>query len=206
MSASHYQNAVACWTGRYQPAHVGHMEILKLSLRTFHIPHLIVLATHFGWAGKGTYGIYAERNYAPEKNPLTIWERFTMMRLSLDGAGLHENVMVMVAPRPDWDWNLVSQFYPPQRVICLTRKDEFELAKAEAWKKLGEHIEFLDLTPIQPVLTTTEIRQRVRSGDDWKKYIIETVRNILPKSTVQNGCSIISFALESSNTRDSAIC
>lgn len=166
----------ACWTGRFQPAHLGHFEILKHSLKLLNLPHVCILTTYFGWDScDSEYSHMAKYNYSLSKNPFSVWERFTLLRLGLKELGLEKYVSIIVAPRHDWNWDIVSSFYPPSRLICLTNKDEFENSKAELWKSRGEKIKIINVKKISPVLTTTDIKRQVASGKSWKYF--------LPKST-----------------------
>nr|MDT0663353.1 hypothetical protein [Micromonospora sp. DSM 115978] len=164
----------AVWTGRFQPVHIGHLTVLRHSVATLAMPHVAVLTAHFGWTSPGDYGERAAQAYTANRNPFTMWERVTLMRLALAGAGLSHQVAVMAAPRHDLDWPAVAQFYPPQRIICLTAKDDFESAKASLWRSRGEQLHiFAELGPAD-VLTTTQIRARVAAGADWRQVIPES--------------------------------
>ena len=93
----------ALWTGRFQPPHNGHFEILKHSIKILEVPHVAVLSSYFGWESKGVYGAHAEVAYEKSRNPLSTWERFWLMRLGLQSLDLLEQVSVIVAPRHDLD-------------------------------------------------------------------------------------------------------
>ncbi|MGC4857153.1 hypothetical protein ACLQ24_28230 [Micromonospora sp. DT4] len=135
------------------------------------LPHVAVLTTHFGWRTHGEYGDLATAAYHPSRNPLTVWERFTLLGLALTADEFAGRVALLIAPRHDLDWPTVAQLYPPRRLICLTAKDRFEAAKASVWQARGEAVHiFDDLGPTE-VLTTTAIRARVAAGADWKTFI-----------------------------------
>lgn len=160
----------AVWTGRFQPPHTGHFHILRHSIEHLQMPHAAVLTAHFGWESEGAYGRHSREAYHPHRNPFTPWERATLMRLGLEEYGLQDQVTVSVAPRHDIGWDLVTGFYPPDRIICLTEKDDFERVKADLWRARGERVHvFRDVGA--DVLTTTEIRRRVASGEDWRNYV-----------------------------------
>ncbi|MFG1779955.1 hypothetical protein ACGFIG_26435 [Micromonospora sp. NPDC049048] len=160
----------AVWTGRFQPPHVGHLAVLRHSLAALPLPHVVVLTTHFGWRSTDEYGGLAAEAYDPARNPLTIWERFALMRLLLAGEGLSEQVALLLAPRHDLDWPSVAQIYPPRRLICLTAKDQFEAAKKALWRSRGERVRVFDDLATD-VLTTTAIRAKVAAGTDWRRFI-----------------------------------
>jgi len=165
----------ACWTGRFQPTHIGHLEILKHSLKVLELPHVCILTTYFGWSScDGEYAHHAKVNYFSYKNPFSVWERFTLLNLGIKELKLENKVSIIVAPRHDWNWDIVSTFYPPSRLICLTNKDEFEYSKAKIWKSRGEEVKIIDVSKISPLLTTTEIKKKVASGRCWKKFMPES--------------------------------
>ncbi|MFF0824166.1 hypothetical protein ACFYUR_27645 [Micromonospora haikouensis] len=171
MSAELAQQVHAVWSGRFQPLHVGHLAVLRHSLTVLPLPHVAVLTTYFGWRAEGDYGAAADDAYAPARNPLTVWERFSLMRLALAGEGMADRVALIVAPRHDLDWPTVAQFYPPRRVICLTAKDAFEAAKETVWRSRGERVHvFAELGPHE-VLTTSTIRGEVAAGADWRAFL-----------------------------------
>ena len=94
-----------------------------------------------------------------------------LMRLCLEHYGLQDRVQTWLAPRHDLDWNLVKGFYPENRLICLTVKDDFEAAKAALWRERGERVHVFEELAAEQVLTTTEIRRRVAAGEDWRVYL-----------------------------------
>ena len=168
----------ACWTGRFQPAHLGHFEILKHSLKILDFPHVCILTTYFGWSSSNDeYSRHAQINYSSSKNPFSVWERFTLLNLGIKELGLEEDVSIIVAPRHDWNWDIVSSFYPPVRLICLTNKDNFEYSKAKIWKSRGEKIIIIDVKNISPLLTTTAIKQKVALGMCWKNFLPESTHS-----------------------------
>ncbi|WBB76681.1 hypothetical protein O7602_14585 [Micromonospora sp. WMMD1128] len=162
----------AVWTGRFQPPHIGHLAVLRRSLAALPLPHVAVLTTHFGWRSTtDDYGHLAEAAYDPVRNPLTVWERFTLMRMALEGEGIADRVALLIAPRHDLDWQSVAQIYPPKRLICLTAKDKFEAAKETVWRSRGEQVHvFADLAAAD-VLTTTAIKAKVAAGTPWATFI-----------------------------------
>ena len=139
------------------------------------MPHVVVLTAYAGWASPTEYGRLAMRAYDAPKNPLTVWERFWLMKLTLQTEGMAENVSIIVAPRHDLDWKSVATFYPPGRILGLTAKDEFEAAKADLWRQRGERIHvFTEIGP-NSVLSTTQIRERIQAGEDWRNFLSEGV-------------------------------
>ncbi len=173
------QKVFACWSGRFQPTHLGHLEILKHSLKVLDLPHVCILTTYFGWStcGDDEYARHAKVNYSPSKNPFSVWERFTLLSLGIKELEIENKVSIIVAPRHDWNWNIVKTFYPPCRVICLTNKDEFECSKAKIWKSRGEEVKIIDVSKISPLLTTTLIKKKVTAGSNWKKYMTKSTHS-----------------------------
>lgn len=165
---------VAVWTGRFQPPHVGHLLVLRSSVESLRLPHLVVMVAYFGGDSDGRYGELAMSAYLDRRNPFTAWERFMLMRLALDEYGLAGHVSIIFAPRHDLDWTVAQNFYPPNRLICLTAKDEFDLAKAALWRSRGEQVNVFNHLGPTDILTTTEIRRCVAAGEPWQKFIVPT--------------------------------
>lgn len=164
--------AVAVWTGRFQPPHVGHFAVLRSSVVVLPIPHVVVMVAQSSEKSDGRYGELANAAYADARNPFTIEERLILMRQAVEAYRLTDQVSVVTAPRHDVNWEAVRQFYPPHRVICLTVKDDFEVAKAELWRSRGERVHIFDQFGPADVLTTTEIRNRVTAGEPWQRFIV----------------------------------
>lgn len=159
------------WTGRFQPTHVGHLAILQRSFAEFDMPHAVILTTYYGWSADTPYAESSRESYEARRNPLTMWERLRLMRLAVETLPRGNDLTIISAPRHDLDWQRVSEFYPPQRIIALTAKDEFENTKELLWRSRGERVHvFRDM---QDVLTTTEIRRRVNQGEDWRAFLPE---------------------------------
>ena len=165
------QDKYAVWTGRFQPPHVGHFQLLKYSVESLGLPHVVIMVAYFNGETEGFYGRLAQEAYSSDRNPFTVWERLALMRLGLQEYDLVDQTTVLVAPHHDADWSYVSTFYPPRRVICLTAKDEFEAAKAALWRSRGERVHvFSELGP-GSVVTTTWIQQMVSTGSDWRDFM-----------------------------------
>jgi nicotinamide mononucleotide adenylyltransferase len=152
------------------------MAILKHSLGVLRLPHVCILTTYFGWISADTdYEQHAKDSYASHRNPFTVWERYMLLELGIEGLCLNSKISIIVAPRHDWNWEIVSHFYPPNRIICLTNKDEFEFSKARIWTKRGENVRILDVSQLSPpLITTTEMKRRISSGECWKKFMPES--------------------------------
>ncbi len=174
----HQDGVRAVWVGRFQPVHLGHLEVLSRSLATLDMPHVAVLP--FGldrsqMEPQSDYKRHLADAYLVDLNPLTVWERFALMRLALLELDAPNRVAILVAPHHESQPNVVEDFFPPRRLICVTNKDAFERAKAEYWRERGEEVFVLEL-PF-PILSNTEIRQRVRAGDDWRSFLPATTHD-----------------------------
>ncbi|MGW0286070.1 hypothetical protein ACWDXT_23540 [Streptomyces sp. NPDC003236] len=159
----------AVWAGRFQPFHMGHLQTLRrmASMRT---PLVVAVIAADEAEGHGAYGRMAAAAGASSGNPLTVWERTEMINLALATEPWAQSVRTIGAPRPDLDWELTKTFYPRQRVIYLTDRDQFEAAKLHRYKSLGEKVVVVGVKDL-PAMSATEVRRRIAAGEDWQSLM-----------------------------------
>jgi len=104
------------------------------------------------------------------RNPLSYWERCQMMKLALEEVGCSHRVTVTGIPRPDLHWDLAKRFYPENRFICLTEKDEYESLKLAFWQHLGEETRVVDTSSVSSI-SSTEVKRAIKRGRGWKQLL-----------------------------------
>jgi len=163
----------AVWVGRVQPFHLGHLEILRRSLRSQECPHVNGIVCHDdavlddGSASKHT------RCY----NPFTPWERYIMVRTCLTELGFQSRVESVFIPYL-WpsDWGRTKLYLPDRFVMCTTNKDREDSAKVEAWDALGWRSLVIDMSDVD-VLSSTTFRHAVLDGRDWREFVHESIHD-----------------------------
>ena len=153
------------WLGRFQPFHSGHLGFLRSLLEETGLPLMIgVIVSTEGSSLLDDYGRLAAAQHVSAKNPLALWERLTMIGLSLEAHGLSDSVRVLGVPRPDDDIELVKRFLPARRTMCYSDKDQFEILKAARWKSSGETVRIIHSGD---GVSATHFKAVLRGGGDW---------------------------------------
>lgn len=140
--------------GRFQPFHLGHLHCVQHALEK--VPELIIAI------GSAQYSHTLH-------NPFTAGERVTMIRLALDEAKLGAEKYYLIPIRDLrihdlWVPYLVSQ--TPRFDVVFSN----EPITSRLFKEAGfgvEPIPFFD----RETYSSTEIRQRLVSGDSWEKLV-----------------------------------
>ena len=104
-------------------------------------------------------------------NPLTYFERYTMVRKVLLGAGL-DHADFSVVPFPVNLPALYRYYLPLDATFYLTIYDDWGKRKLEQFKTAGLKTEVLwTRDPDNKGLSGVEIRQRMASGDTWEHLV-----------------------------------
>jgi nicotinamide mononucleotide adenylyltransferase len=156
----------AVWVGRNQPFHLGHLAILRESLRAFPAPHVLglvcqrLIPTDRAEEGK----------HAPAFNPFSPWERSTLATLALEAADLRDRVRVIFVPRNEAGGDLLRSYLPERFFRCTTDKDDADVEKAAIWREQGYRVEILKIRDLRPV-NSSQIRRAMLAGADWRPYL-----------------------------------
>jgi nicotinamide-nucleotide adenylyltransferase len=149
---------VGLYVGRFQPVHRGHVYAVNYVLER--VDELII--------GIGS----AQFSHEPE-NPFTAGERFTMLRLALDEAGVDRRLYTII-PIPDTQvhsiWVAQVLAYTPSFNTVFTNDPLSRQLFMEAGFKV-ENIRFYK----RAVYSATYVRDRILNGGNWGKLVPEAV-------------------------------
>ena len=106
-------------------------------------------------------------------NPLTYYERFNMVKLALLGAGLKREDFEIV-PYPIERPEILYNYVPLGATSFFTIYDDWGYEKLNRLKSLGYGTVVLFDTR-QKAMCSTEIRQKMVNGDNWKQMVPEAV-------------------------------
>ena len=166
-----YKNVI--WEGRYQPIHRGHVAYVRRLLRSAERVWIVVVANEVSSEPDELplklpvpkFTAIVDPHHSPDKNPLPFWLRLLLVQETIRSElGADAPVVVWGGRRMDLAWSLYRKILPPDRVFVTPERDDFEDAKAEAWKLLGERVERVDVSDL-PRISGTQIRQRVTAGE-----------------------------------------
>jgi len=151
--------------GRFQPPHLGHMEVIKKILEE--VDELII-------------GIGSAQESHTVQNPFTAGERMLMLLRSLVEEGLDLS-RILVVPIPDINNNAlwvshVLSFSPPFSIV-YTRNP----LVARLFKEAGFEVRSFPAYSRREY-QGTEIRRRMLTGEAWEhlvpKAVVEVIKEI----------------------------
>jgi nicotinamide mononucleotide adenylyltransferase len=164
--------------GRFQVLHNDHLSYLLTGKSRCH--HLIVGITNPD--PMLTREDPADPNRSsPSANPLTYFERYTMVREVLLGAGL-EHGGFSVVPFPINLPALYRYYLPLDATFYLTIYDEWGRRKLEQFKTVGLNTEILwTKDPENKGLSGGEIRKRMAFGEAWEHLVPPETERLMKK-------------------------
>lgn len=159
--------AYILWTGRFQPPHLGHIQILRAAKKVWSEPFIIGII----WSQSDPLDsgeVREDSKHHPLVNPFTLWERSEMLRIACESEGI--GIRAIYLPRNTRSRTRLGPFLPPCYIRATTDKDAKDLEKAERWKAAGERVRILNLQDLSPV-TATELKISARSGGAWRPFL-----------------------------------
>jgi nicotinamide mononucleotide adenylyltransferase len=117
----------------------------------------------------------------PEANPLTYFERYTMVRAALVESGVPEPEFSIV-PFPINLPEIYEYYVPREAVFYLTIYDHWGRKKLKQFQLAGLATEILwERPPAQKGLSAGEIRQRIAAGQLWEYLVPTAVASLIKR-------------------------
>lgn len=161
---------IAVYDGRFQPFHIGHLSFIERIHDETGLSVAILVIHSTVSADAGGYSGVVDAHHRPEKNPLTVWERVSLINQAIAHERFAFVAGVLAIPRPDLYWSVAKSFYPTERVICLSGKDDYERQKEAFWSSLGERILVIDTKGL-PDVSSTVVKQKMQDAGEWSELI-----------------------------------
>jgi len=162
--------------GRFQVLHNDHLKYLmsgKAGCR-----HLVVGITNPDPSLTRDDPSDPERS-RPASNPLTYFERYTLIRSALKDEGLTDDEFSIV-PFPINFPDLYHHYIPMNATFFLTIYDRWGEQKLERFQSLGLRTEILWRKPQEEKgLRGTEIRKRMIRGEPWENLVPPSAARLL---------------------------
>lgn len=167
---------VACFTGRFQPFHLQHLEVLSALSQKFE--HIIIGVTNPDLENLQEHSASAHR-HTDDANPFSYETRVEIIQDSISGIQKTalSDVQVDIVPfdltNPD-SWNV-----PSQTVFAVRIFSPWEASKLTLFTDQG--FETLQLPAPKNKLSASDIRLSLAANDNnWKSFVapsaIETIQ------------------------------
>lgn len=162
--------------GRFQILHNDHLKYLLAGAKRCN--HLVVGITNPDPVHTRTDASDPARS-SRTSNPLTFFERYTMVRAVLPEAGLLEE-RFSVVPFPINIPELWPCYVPIDATFFLTIYDEWGRQKLAQFRKMGLKTEVLWERPLEEKgLTGTGVRNLIAEEGDWQTLVPAAVRELV---------------------------
>lgn len=167
--------------GRFQPFHNDHLRYVLAARERCR--HLIVGVTNPDPSLTRPDPADPGRSDAAA-NPLTYFERYTMVRAALLESGLrHEDFSVV--PLPINLPELYRHYVPLDGVFYLTIYDEWGRRKLELFRSLGLAVEVLWERPLaEKGITAADVRDRMARGQPWEHLVPPSAADLMKRWNV----------------------
>jgi nicotinamide-nucleotide adenylyltransferase len=171
-SAKEVAADIGCVTGRFQPPHEGHLELIRVALSR----HQTVIAGITNPdAGARAEDEHNPGRHLPQANPFTYYERLLLLRAVMDAEAVAPG-RVEIVPFPLHSGALCLQYAPASALQYVRAYSEWERHKANMLRSYGYPVEVIEpATPKQRA--GGDIRSAMATGGQW--------RDMVPASTVE---------------------
>jgi len=150
------------FVGSFQPFHLGHLGAIKDVLKE--VDELVIV-------------IGSAQHSHGRDDPFTAGERLVMVRMALEEAGIDYR-RVWVVPVPDLGlhvvWVSVVEGYTPKFDVVYSS----EPLKRRLFVEAGYDVKSVPFHK-RKVYSSTDIRKRMVSGEDWGKLVPKCVADFL---------------------------
>jgi cytidyltransferase-like protein len=154
--------------GRFQPFHNGHLEYVLAAAAQCEFLWIGITQPEIRHLSAG--GVNASHRFQPADNPLTYWERATVIRASLLEAGINLE-KVGIVPFPIEDPEILQDYVPTSAVAFTTIYEEWNREKIDLLARHGYAVSVLWERDEKSV-SGGEVRSLMRSGDSrWREMV-----------------------------------
>jgi nicotinamide mononucleotide adenylyltransferase len=167
--------------GRFQVFHLDHLKYVLAAWER--CDHLII-----GITNPDPILTKAEavdpRQSSPEENPLTYFERYSIIREVMFEMGL-DGVNFSILPFPINFPELYRFYLPLDAVFYMTIYDDWGKRKLELFRSLGLNVEILWTKPLeQKGIRATEIRRLMSCGNEWEHLVPPAAASVMKRMEI----------------------
>lgn len=162
--------------GRFQVLHNDHLKYLMAGKSK--CQHLVVGITNPDPTLTGPESADPHRD-SPSANPLTYFERYTMVREVLEAEGVNHKDFSVV-PFPINFADVYKYYVPLDATFFVTIYDDWGRRKLERFRSLGLKVEVLWERPLtQKGLSANDVRLRMINGEPWEDLVPQSTRQLM---------------------------
>jgi nicotinamide-nucleotide adenylyltransferase len=162
--------------GRFQVLHKDHLKYLMAGKARCR--HLVVGITNPDPTLTGQESADPHRS-DPFANPLTYFERYTIVRTVLNAEGLSP-ALFSVVPFPINFPDLYTHYVPVDATYFLTIYDDWGKKKLERFRSLGLKVEVLWERPLaKKGISGNQVRHHMVDGGPWEDLVPESTHRLM---------------------------
>lgn len=171
--------------GRFQVFHNDHLKYLQAGKAR--CLHLVIGITNPDPARTGEDAADPKRALV-ESNPLTYFERYTMVRAVLAGESFSESEFSVV-PFPVNFPELYRYYVPLDATFFITIYDAWGRRKLERFLASGLRTEVLwEKAPEEKAVSGSDIRGRMARGEDWEHLVPSATAELMKRWGIPVRC------------------
>lgn len=162
--------------GRFQVLHNDHMKYIIAGKERCR--HLVVGITNPDPRLTGHDSTNPNRSLE-SANPLTYYERYTLLKEALQRTGLTTEDFSVV-PFPISIPELIQYYVPMDATFFLTIYDDWGRRKLEVLSGLGVKTEVMwERSPMEKGISASEVRRRIIEGEEWEFLVPAATAELL---------------------------
>ena len=166
--------AAGCFTGRLQPIHNGHIELMLRVLANHEL--LIVAITNPDAESRIEDEAHPTRHLA-ESNPFNFDQRSAMVHAALTEARIDRS-RYSIVPFPLHDAQRVGNYVPLDAMQYVRVFSPWEVRKVRLLAAYGYSVREVT-SNIESRISGTDIRAAITSGSPWKHLVAGEVANLI---------------------------
>lgn len=169
--------SLAAVTGRFQPFHVEHLELVQLALAE--CDHVVVGITNPDQSSRQAHPESTHR-HLDEANPFTFWQRLNMIAGVFAAENISERTTIV--PFPLHQPQLWAEYIPLSAVQYVRVLSPWEQSKVTELEAGGYRVRVIAGHRASPV-RASDIRRALRGSSDieWRNMVPHTVAGVLDR-------------------------
>lgn len=159
------------FTGRFQPLHSGHIEMLR-AIKEQYPDDLLIICIVRNTSREvkpeidNAFNVISRQKQKKNNNPLPNWERYMLLKLAVENDDvLKRNTAIIFRERADISWKKSVADLPDDRIFILPseKRDEFDIQKHKFYRDINERVKTVSYG--KKHVSATDIRNKLYSGD-----------------------------------------